>query len=433
MVNEARAYRERVLSELARRRELAREQIEQLLHGRSRLMQSFEHARVVAVEVVAELQPLGEPDEYVNLTPTTGPIPVMVPARQPDAETETETEPTVELTVESQPDAHALAFEAFDRAAEADDLPVTVPDHVESAAEQASEEVSDEATPTEEPDDVVVDLFARIRASSPDDDEQATAVEEVAVNEDERQIAVEEAAVEEVVVAEDEQETPVDSEPTPFDIRDEHLTPLIVASAKKLKRVLADEQNAVLAVLRRKANVTDLDAILPSAAAHLEQYFEAITDELTAAAQAGASSASGSKKKLTVAKSKLARSQAVAVIEEYLVTPLRERLERTIAEGGGDNQAMTKASRAVYREWKTQRIDEQLDDVFRAAHGRGRLAGFADGTEVVWAVDPSAPSCPECDDNVLGGAVPVGVEFPTGDVFAPAHPGCRCLLVPATG
>ncbi len=79
MVNEARAYRERVLSELARRRELAREQIEQLLHGRDRLMQSFERARLVAVDVVAELQPLGEPDEYVNLSPTTGPVPVMVP------------------------------------------------------------------------------------------------------------------------------------------------------------------------------------------------------------------------------------------------------------------------------------------------------------------------------------------------------------------
>ena len=79
MVNEARAYRERVLSELARRRELAREQIEQLLHGRDRLMQSFERARLVAVDVVAELQPLGEPNEYVNLSPTTGPVPVMVP------------------------------------------------------------------------------------------------------------------------------------------------------------------------------------------------------------------------------------------------------------------------------------------------------------------------------------------------------------------
>ena len=81
MVNEARAYRERVLSELTRRRELARQQIEQLILGRDRLLQVFERARLVAVDVVAELTPLGEPDEYVDLSPTTGPVPMMVPAR----------------------------------------------------------------------------------------------------------------------------------------------------------------------------------------------------------------------------------------------------------------------------------------------------------------------------------------------------------------
>ena len=83
MVNEARAYRERVLSELARRRELARQQIEQLMHGRDRLLQAFERARLVAVDVMAELTPLGEPDEYVNLSPTTGPVPMMVPKSRP--------------------------------------------------------------------------------------------------------------------------------------------------------------------------------------------------------------------------------------------------------------------------------------------------------------------------------------------------------------
>ena len=81
MVNEARAYRERVLSELTRRRELARQQIEQLILGRDRLLQVFERARLVAVDVVAELTPLGEPEEYVDLSPTTGPVPMMVPAR----------------------------------------------------------------------------------------------------------------------------------------------------------------------------------------------------------------------------------------------------------------------------------------------------------------------------------------------------------------
>ena len=80
MVEEARAYRERVLAELARRRELAREQIEQLIHGRDRLLQAFERARLVAVDVVAEMTPMSGPDEFVDLSPTTGPVPIMVTA-----------------------------------------------------------------------------------------------------------------------------------------------------------------------------------------------------------------------------------------------------------------------------------------------------------------------------------------------------------------
>ena len=96
MVNEARAYRERVLSELTRRRELARQQIEQLILGRDRLLQVFERARLVAVDVVAELAPLGEPDEYVDLSPTTGPVPMMVSARSlvGDELTPTQSSPT---------------------------------------------------------------------------------------------------------------------------------------------------------------------------------------------------------------------------------------------------------------------------------------------------------------------------------------------------
>ena len=106
MVNEARAYRERVLTELSRRRELARQQIEQLVHGRDRLVQAFERARLAAVDVMNELVPLGEPSEYVNLAPTTGPVPVMLPNQPP---------PVARMVfgVDDEPDA-------YDRPAEPD-------------------------------------------------------------------------------------------------------------------------------------------------------------------------------------------------------------------------------------------------------------------------------------------------------------------------
>src|ERR1043165_4641623 len=101
MVNEARAYRERVLSELARRHELARQQIEQLMHGRDRLLQAFERSRLVAVDVMAELTPLGEPSEDVNLAPTTGPGPLMVPNQR----LEPEQSPIVVTVVEPEAEA----------------------------------------------------------------------------------------------------------------------------------------------------------------------------------------------------------------------------------------------------------------------------------------------------------------------------------------
>ncbi len=53
--------------------------------------------------------------------------------------------------------------------------------------------------------------------------------------------------------------------PTPFELRDEALTPLIVSSGRKLKRVLADEQNNVLDRLRDKKAVRSIDDVLPPA------------------------------------------------------------------------------------------------------------------------------------------------------------------------
>ena len=48
-----------------------------------------------------------------------------------------------------------------------------------------------------------------------------------------------------------------------------------------------------------------------------------------------------------------------------------------------------------------------------------------------WLVDDDG-HCPDCDDNALAGPTAKGETFPTGQLHPPAHPGCRCLLVPVT-
>jgi DivIVA domain-containing protein len=443
MVNEARAYRERVLSELARRRELAREQIEQLIHGRDRLIQVFERARLVASDVVSELQPLGEPDEYVNLSPTTGPVPVMVKNGGPPTEQiaalplEERQVPTgVEVRDVDAMAAHPASSVAGDAPYDHDSDPDPDPDpdpsadggleaiadadvehvvegelavDVDTAAEGAPETEHEPPAGEARSDDVVVDLFARLRAEADQPQAEGTSGGEPSAADPESGL----------------------DDDNPFRRRDAELTPLIVASARKLKRALADEQNGVLDALRRQQSVRSLDDILPPLDDHVAHHAAAIADDVMVAAHAGASLVSGdSVVVLPKAHASASSAAATAVLADWVIAPLRERLDRVIADGDGDNDAITKRTRAVYREWKTQHIDAHLDDVLRAAHGRGLIGVLAQNEMVVWTADDDDVPCADCNDNVLAGPVTLGSELPTGHDFAPAHPGCRCLLLP---
>jgi DivIVA domain-containing protein len=359
MVEEARAYRERVLGELARRRDLARQQIEQLVHGRDRLLQAFERARLVAVDVVAELSPLGAPEEYVDLTPTTGPVPIMVPSR-----------PIGEAT-------------------SVDDIVVRTPEpEVVTDADEIDDD--DDVTATD-----VEALFAKLRA----------------------------------VPTEPEPEVPeLEVEDTPFAERDAALTPLIVAAGRKLKRVLADEQNEVLDALRRKEPVGDIGALVSDPGEQVARYADAITVELIAAVEAGAASV-GAEREVDVGPDGPLASVRQQLADD-IVSTLRERLARSVRDGDQVNDTIAKQARGIYREWKTQRIDEHLDDLFRLAYCGGAFHGLDPGRAVAWVVDPAGPPSPDCEDNALAGAVTSGDAFPSGHLTPPMHPGCRCLLVP---
>lgn len=516
MVNEARAYRERVLGELARRRELARQQIESLVHGRDRLLQAFERARVAAVDVMAELTPLTEPQELAIVAPTagptTGPVPIIEPAPAAadevvadelavmadvvqmidevvdsvegmdtathtaagDAADVVETAhvvPTVEATERPRRRRDTVVLLPDTRAddADADDAPdrrpgrghiapvvslfageVAVPgrpqppappqapyvgsDHpAVVAAEEAANSESANPEPAEPvsaaapADDVRVrnsvdDLFARLRAA------RAGAVAErvLADAQPDTSPPVATAVVDEVAdeVADDA------SGDTPFARRDAELVPLIVTAARKLKRVLADEQNDVLHVLRGKQPVSTLAALLPDAGEHAHRYGQAVRDELVHAALAGAASiddgAALDHQRAIDAHDAL--RPALEMLTESVIAPLRDRLDRAVTGASGDNGALLDAVRAVYREWKTHRIDEHLDDVVRMAFGRGAYVVLAPGTRICWTVDPNGPDCADAEDNTLGGVVRAGEPFPTDHVCAPAHEGCRCMV-----
>jgi DivIVA domain-containing protein len=431
MVSEARAYRERVLSELTRRREAARQQIEQLVHGRERLLQVFERARLVAVDVVSELEPIGEPEEpeeYVDLTPTTGPVPMMVPpsalprALSPDEPEAAEASERVEdaPVAEDAPveDAPAEGVEAEDQT----NVFSLFPGEQTTDADP-QDQVDVQADSTEPATPELSQLFARLRAETELPETELSETEAVTETELSETEAASETELSETEAASETELSETELPETIFQVRDAALVPLIVSAARRLKRVLADEQNEVLDSLRNLAQVSSLDDLLPESAEHASRYVAAIADELIGAHAAGFAMASD-----TSAPGIADLTAVEILVGDSLIQPLRNRLERSVSDGAGEPDQVARKVRAVYREWKTQHIGDQLDDVLRLAHGLGVLAGAAAGAPLCWMVDPAGPACPDAEDNSLAGSVPAGEPYPTGHSVAPAHAGCRCLL-----
>jgi len=482
MVNEAREYREKVLTELARRRELAREQIEQLIHNRDRLLNAFERARLATDDVMTGLVSVDHdlPREYINLAPTTGPVPTIVLERVVEAfaEAEAEEPEVIELfdhtkLEEIEPEAtQAVVEEIVDVVTDV----VTVVEEETPTAEVLVEETPVveeipvveavvEETPVvevietiavvEDEKSNVVNLFSKDRPRpetsggvnpehpsvdktvAPKSDANAQAVENLFARL--REATVDKAAsnvvsggkvveprksAKKVEVVEETATAVVPVQPMhdagAFAKRDEVLAPVVVGMSRKLKRVLADEENEVLEYLRGKKNTLTVDAMVGEQEVHAKRYGDAISEDIMAAAKGAAKSA-----KVTDV------IPAVDVlIGVQLVKPLRDRLAKAIEQNGTDRVAMAKALRGVYRQWKSQHIDEQVDDIACLSYSRGFFAGVKPGTQVCWMVDPNGPECPDAEDNSLAGSIALGKEFPTGNLHPLAHAGCRCLLAP---
>ena len=221
--------------------------------------------------------------------------------------------------------------------------------------------------------------------------------------------------------SEPEADGEVTASAVPFTSRAEAVAPVEKDLARRLKRALADEQNEVLDLLRR-VKPSGVDDVLPPVEEHAARWALAAAEPLAAAAAAGASWSGGAPSTVEDLADELART---------LTTPLRERIERSFSASDGNLDEVTDRVRALYREWKGQRLAETTEHFVASSYARGVFDGIADGAMVRWVVDPAAGSCPDCGDNVLAGAIAKGEEFPTGTPWAPCHPGCHCLVLPA--
>ncbi len=219
-----------------------------------------------------------------------------------------------------------------------------------------------------------------------------------------------------------------------LDRRDELLEPAERLLARNLKRLVGDEQNEVLDRARRiKRQRAELGDLLDGDAA--EAYMAALSEPYLLAAAAGAQmwcETSGiSIVEPDAADVADALRRQVGELLELRRVHVREALE-SHDRSGADASELVDQMRAAYRELRATAVPELAADLAAGGFTAGsRRAAESDDTWR-WIPDNGGLPCADAEDNALAGAVVCGAEFPTGDIVPPAHPGCRCIVVPAS-
>lgn len=208
------------------------------------------------------------------------------------------------------------------------------------------------------------------------------------------------------------------------------LDPITSRLARRLKRILQDDQNQLLHRLRAAASKGgDVQVLLPEEE-HRARFAQATQSFLGEAMAAGFAYVAQVR---DVEVPEEVDEQVVRVAAESLaatvVTLLRRRLVTDAGELDGDLVEATERIGAAYREWRGERIERLVGDHALGTFSAGVVAGNKGGG-LRWVVTARTGGCADCDDNALAELVDAGEEFPTGHRHPPAHAGCRCLIVP---
>ena len=396
MLDEAKAARERVLGDLVKRRALLNAQIEVLRDGRDQLLDAYRTVKrafleateaLTTVESRAAQERSAAPGEPLDVAAEIAAEIEALDADRPELDVTAETAQVVDSSAEVGASQLPLADvdSLFARLRSVDDAaaPARATSDEVAVAEDATEDVGELATPS----GGVLDLTEPELAPAVAADGEAT------------------------VTAGEWRE-----------IRARAVDPVLGPLLKKAKRVAQDDQNALLDAVRRHKGRPTAAQVLPELDDLLEAWAGVLSDAVHRAYEAGSDAVGVPGCSPDDA---LAREAADA-----LVSPLRLRVTVAIDSGeAGDAGGLVERIGARYREWKNQSLERSLTDVLALAWSRGVYEAVPDGA-VLWWVPFEEGRCSDCDDNALEPTVK-GKEFPTGQPFPPAHPGCRCLLAPA--
>lgn len=217
-----------------------------------------------------------------------------------------------------------------------------------------------------------------------------------------------------------------------LDLRDAALGELERSIARRMKRLVSDEENGVLDRVRRQKKARSAADLLDPDDDRGATFVEALVSELTEVVEAGRSFAEAATEGTRPVDAPVVAASLAPRIEEWVTDPLHARLERLVDEAdlAGDRTELADRLRAAYREWRNDKLEELAGDLVTLAFNEAVLAAAPASGTCRWIVDHGGLPCPDAEDNHLAGEVVCGQAYPTGDVRPPAHPGCRCQLAP---
>ena len=475
MVHEAQTVRERILRDLARKRQTGRTQIEQLRAGRDRLLEALATVQAnldAAVEDLvtsvpearsaanrAGLRISSEPTPTVDdleteieagrlvdhplVSDSTLPGPIgdtfttgeMEALDHLDALSatgdETDTDGVAEVAAAEDDESEATETEAEIEAASGEpEEPAEVEEPAEaeepaepdpgSAVESEAETEPESEAPAEagrgEPTGRARDVFARLRRSKASAEPKPEAQPQASpktesVAEPAQDIQETDAPSDSRVSSESAQSEDTAADPT-AEVRER----AAVAAAKAMKRVLVEEQGSLLDGIRRSGAAAVVG--LEEEERHNSCYDKAAIPALR-------------EQCLTLGgTSELDLAPALANIHVIALEPVRRRLA-DIADQFDSEEELSDAVRALYREARSRHLNEAASAASVAVDGLVKIDiahNDKANRTVRWVVDPGGSCGADCADNALAGEVTAGEKFPTGDRFPPAHPGCRCRI-----
>ena len=432
MVEEARRVRERVLSDLARRRALMEAQLDELRTGRDRLMGAYRVVKetlAAATTALAEVQarahsadgvaiePVPEvPDVDIDIDtpadstegPTDGPAqdsetPAGDAARSDD-ETETPTTPT--------PGSGPTPSETS--AGEADPAGANAVDALFARLkQQRGEGATDREDPGPDPGGETAGSASPPGAEGETDATGDSAGDAPGVESPRRRRRRSSPRGRAAA-------TP--SDPPEIAARDAATAKVRAALARRAKRALQDGQNDVLDALRRHKGTPTAEDLLGSPEAGAEAWADVLEPAIDEVYRAAARSVTGSGARVS---SGVPRSTLVELAAEF-AAPLRDQIAGACSPADGTDEDVGQRLGARYREWRAQHLGDALDDVLTAAWVRGTLDATPADARMSW-ITPLGGCCPDCDDDALE-PTERPKAFPTGKHSPPAHSGCRCVL-----